>query len=703
MKILTIFLVVFCICTHVRATTFYISPHGSNTNDGLSESRPFKTLQFAIDQMQSDDEVIVLDGLYTEQFVLKSNITIKAKNPHKVIFSGAEVLKGKFEKHTDTIYKIKVSGDIKQLFFNNTPMTWACYPNINWDNNWDENKKWAVATTGTGPGVLTSESFKEIADLNLKGAYCFLRYGKGNSCYSREIKSFDGKTLLWDDTDFYTSKYTGEDGRRGYGDALKKLKSTSDIHPSKSKFFIAGSLDLLDAPGEWFVENGYLYFYPMDNKKPEESLLLIKKHDYIIQSTEEITGVKIEGIEFFACSIQLNNVRNSNINFNNVYFKYIGGELLYKDRVKGALIDKPVFVSGKNIQFKHCLFAGAQNSALRLQGSNLTVENCVFMENNHNANFESRALLIENDGVYRVTHNTFFNNCSDAIRIRPSLKKTITQGSEIAYNHIFNGGKYNSDCSGIYMPTRSQGYATVHHNWIHNIHGTAIRLDLAGKELNVHHNVLWASKRGMSIEGYKNFNIYNNTDVYNRVPSDLNRNILNHGKGVTDGSNEKNFPPIEDWNVLNNLVEKFNDRVGPREKATYKEQQKKGLVHPERAKKFTFQVQNRGQIKGNIIGEHRDYFTNGELSNLNLIPINSVIQDGEKQSDELSKDGVCSLDSFRGAYDVGSEYWYPGSDWMPYDLEVLNTMSKAENFAKKYNKISVYQKSEMNDLLSQIK
>ncbi|MBT3194604.1 MAG: hypothetical protein HN341_18820, partial [Verrucomicrobia bacterium] len=50
---------------------------------------------------------------------------------------------------------------------------------------------------------------------------------------------------------------------------------------------------------------------------------------------------------------------------------------------------------------------------------------------------------------------------------------------------------------------------------------------------------------------------------------------------------------------------------------------------------------------------------------------------------------VTALDSFRGAYDIGDEYWYPGSDWMPYGLPVLKTMAEAERFAKKFRTISI--------------
>jgi len=651
--------------------------------------------------MNSGDTLVILDGFYTGTLQLKSGITLRAKNPRSVVFNGATPLEAGFEQHTGSIYKTRVTETIKQLFYNGMPMSWAKWPNSRWDENWDESKKWALATRGTGPGVLTSDGFSEIANLDLAGGYCFLRYGKGNSCYSRLIEAFDGDTLHWNDDNFYSSRFTGEDGWRGTARALRTLAETHVYHPIHSKFFLAGDIDLLDAPGEWFAEDSTLYFYPPDGKDPNEHDILIKTIDYCINQERAISNVTFDGIDFLCGSVKLAAKDNTNIRFFNSYFTYPGGELLHIDRVRSRDADKPIEIAGSNIVIKNCLFAGAQFTALRLAGSEITVQNCVFIENNRHATFEGRALGLNATGSFRITGNTFFNNCSDAIRITIDLRNY--KGSlkpHVSYNNIFNAGIYNSDVSGIYMPTKSQKYTEVHHNWIHNVKGNALRLDVAGKELNVHHNVFWQSKRGMSIEGYGLFNIYNNTDVKNHVPSDLIRNILNH-TGATEASKDSTFAPIDDWHVINNIVEAFNDGIGPREKALYATQKEKGMVDPERARsdeihhrntrplEGNIEVLNRGTIQGNLTGIPPGIFKNGSLSGLNLIPIDNRVKNGVEPSDELVKQGVVHLNSYRGAYDVGDDYWFPGSDWMPYDLEVLTTMAASEQFAKNYHSISI--------------
>ena len=238
------------------------------------------------------------------------------------------------------------------------------------------------------------------------------------------------------------------------------------------------------------------------------------------------------------------------------------------------------------------------------------------------------------------------------------------------------------------MPIKSQNYTEFHHNWAHNINGNAIRLDLAGRELTIHHNVFWASKRGMNIEGYGKFNIYNNTSFHNEIADAFTRNVLNH-VGVVDATLDVTFPPINDWNIINNLAEKMDDRVGPREKKTLAAQIKKNKVHSERPRKGVIPIVDRGAIQGNLTGVKEEIFINGDLLGLNLIPKSISVNGGVLQNEALKTEDVYNLDSFRGAYGINSAYWYPGSDWMPYGLQVSKTMDEAHQLAKKYNSLSI--------------
>ena len=128
------------------------------------------------------------------------------------------------------------------------------------------------------------------------------------------------------------------------------------------------------------------------------------------------------------------------------------------------------------------------------------------------------------------------------------------------------------------------------------------------------------------------------------------------------------------------------------------EQFKQQEVYPGRPKSSSFPVEDRGSIQGNLTGERRSIFANGELSGLNPVPIDPIINNGVSQTKKLAAQGVTALDSFRGAYGVNDDYWYPGSDWMPYGLDVLRTVAASEHFAKKYYSVSTVPKIKINQL-----
>jgi hypothetical protein len=682
-----------------HAREFYVSPSGNDRNSGRMEANPFRMVQHAVDKMGAGDTLVVLDGCYSGTLALKSGITIKAKNPRRVVFSGAEPLEGTFKKHEGNIYKIETGTNPKQLFYKNEPMSWARWPNLTWSENWDRSKKWVSSSAGSGPGILMCDAFDDIKGLDLTGGYCYLRYSKGNSCYSRAIESFDGTSLRWDDSDFYSVTFTGEDGRRGSPAAIDKGKSKENV---RAKFYLAGALDLLDSDGEWFAQEGIVYFQAPGGRPPVAADVLVKTTDYSIYDQQALSNVTIEGIDFFATSVKLGNPDNERIIFRDARFAYIGEEPLFINNPLGARTAKPIEVEGSKICFDACLFAGARNTGLKLGGSTLIVQNCVFAENNRDANFQSVALALRPTGTFRVTRNTFFNNCSDAIRI--GFNHDAYKGSEnpdISYNNICNAGLYNTDVSGVYMPNLSQHWTEFHHNWVHNINGNGVRLDQAGEKLSVHHNLFWASKRGMNIEGFGNFNVYNNTSVLNQEPCMMTRNVVSKRKGTGDAdvSNDTSFPPIDDWNVLNNLVADFVDRVGPSEDGPYTQSKKDGTLHPERAKNKSIPITDRGAIQGNLTDfKPQRIFIGGTLDDLNLIPADTHLNNGEGQSFKLKAEGVTALDRFPGAHAVRDKGWSTGSDWMPFGLRVPATMAQAQAFAKQYRFVSMVPKNDLADL-----
>ena len=63
--------------SEVMGTDYWISPFGSDSNNGLSASTPFKTFKYALTRVSSTGVLYVLPGLYSGYFFLEIIIIIK--------------------------------------------------------------------------------------------------------------------------------------------------------------------------------------------------------------------------------------------------------------------------------------------------------------------------------------------------------------------------------------------------------------------------------------------------------------------------------------------------------------------------------------------------------------------------------------------------------------------------------------------------
>ena len=256
------------LCATTFSATYYVSPLGEDSNGGILEGEPFQTVQHAIDQMKAGDTMVLLDGVYRGTLQLKSGITLRAQNPRKAVFTGAEPIEGTdFTLHSGSIYKSKISTPPKQLFYQSKPMPWATWPKVTWADNWVKNKRYMTGDQVGSDRVIHAD-FSSIKDADLTGAYCYLR--DWFSVVRRNIQSFDGTSLT--------------------------LEKTGSRHGTKrSEFFLAGAVDLIGNPGEWAYRDNTLYFYPPDGKKPNAAELFAQTNDYTINEAEAMSDITIEG------------------------------------------------------------------------------------------------------------------------------------------------------------------------------------------------------------------------------------------------------------------------------------------------------------------------------------------------------------------------------------------------------------------------
>ena len=64
MKRCIFFLILFLRLYIATAVNYHIQPNGSDSNDGLSFSKAFKTIQIATNKAKAGDSIFVYDGFY---------------------------------------------------------------------------------------------------------------------------------------------------------------------------------------------------------------------------------------------------------------------------------------------------------------------------------------------------------------------------------------------------------------------------------------------------------------------------------------------------------------------------------------------------------------------------------------------------------------------------------------------------------------
>ncbi|OGV52317.1 MAG: hypothetical protein A2017_13465 [Lentisphaerae bacterium GWF2_44_16] len=119
--------------------TYHVSLKGDNKNSGLSENTAFRNISFAATKINAGDTVIIHDGTYEEDIIIKATgdknatITFKAENPGKVLLKGNGIIKSAFElrfKSWITLDGLYISG---YVYF--TPDISGCLSIIGGSNN----------------------------------------------------------------------------------------------------------------------------------------------------------------------------------------------------------------------------------------------------------------------------------------------------------------------------------------------------------------------------------------------------------------------------------------------------------------------------------------------------------------------------------------------------------------------------------------
>jgi hypothetical protein len=275
-----------------KGITIYVSPSGNDKAAG-SKTAPFRSVNRAIEQVtalrKSENgnpiSIYLRQGTYyiSKPIVItpeeasgkQNSIEIRAFNDEKVILSGGERLKLKWEPYRDGILKAKLAPgkSFDQLFVNGKKQILARYPD--YDST-------ILPWHGYAADAISPERLK--------------KYKHPEGAFIHRMHSG-----LWGSYHFMIEK-VDENGVPTMVGGYQMNRNNNGFHPKFN--FIENVFEELNAPGEWFYDKkeGVLYYKPVQGIDMAKAVVEVPVFENIIaikgSMEKPVSNVTISGITF---------------------------------------------------------------------------------------------------------------------------------------------------------------------------------------------------------------------------------------------------------------------------------------------------------------------------------------------------------------------------------------------------------------------
>ncbi|GAA4237640.1 hypothetical protein GCM10022291_25020 [Postechiella marina] len=462
----------------------------------------------AINQASSGDIIILHEGIYRERVLVnKNNITLKNFQGEYVLVSGADLITGSWSNATGMASGVKVTNisglnietDYSQLFSNGRIQKLGRHPNRAINQTMEvisENNKggYAPVTNGfkpAGVGATGQITFQEttIPNVDLTGGIVRAMTGKMRNYVYGDIVSKSGNTVSFnainDNSDWKKeSAIASNRFKLGWGFVLHK--------------------NLVDTPGEWFIENNNLYYFPRVGENIDESRIEIQTRErvLVLNNTSDVT---IIGINFVAGNLDAQSTNNTlidqssfrylhpfwipngygqgNTDRKGMFFRYSSNNTIKNTYIAHNWANMVAFHFGENNTIENCIIedfgaVGVFTSGVHVNRSdNTSISKCTFGDAGR---FQIR--IDGGDAKVDILDSDFYGAMKMGEDAGP-FEATSTgkigaldlKGSTIAYNKVHDikglpvsDGNYNRQKVVAFYMEDTQNY-TAHHNLIYNI------------------------------------------------------------------------------------------------------------------------------------------------------------------------------------------------------------------------------------------
>lgn len=482
----------------VGAAEYHVATTGQDSNPGTA-ARPFSTIQKAADLLVAGDTCVIHGGSYRESVVMKSSgavaspIRLVSAPGETVVIDGTETPDFNWTKFRGDIYRAPIGISFRQLFFDEAMMFEARWPNMcSLDDLWKESR-WAVVGPGSEYGRIVDPALAATG-IDMTGTTAVLNVYHQFYTWTRPVKEHRAGG----------DSFTYEKNLR----EVKEAKDETGSVPSftDDRYYLVGKLDLLDVPGEWYLDGagGFLYFYAPGGADPTGHRIAVKQRDYGFTASGQ-HHIQIDGLTFFGCGIKLDQCDDCRLENSSVLYASCTEQerLSHDDPNRNLEFLHPEVTGNRNV-IRNNVFAYGTQTGLFVDGTDDLIENNIFHDFGWLASLAHVALRFSKSWAKPapgtnclIRYNTLYNTGGPVLHFNG---RNIT----IEYNDIFHGMRAafggNKDVAMLYTQSDVTG-SKARCNWVHDSaggstdntwgNGIGIRGDDKTAGFTVERNVIW--------------------------------------------------------------------------------------------------------------------------------------------------------------------------------------------------------------------
>lgn len=476
-----------------------------NSEAVQTDSCKIFSINEAIASAEAGDEIIIHEGIYREKVVVnKDNITIRNFESDYVLVTGCEIVDN-WDDATGMYPGVKVADvsnipietDFTQLFADGKAEMMARYPN----NTTGDMLAPMDANSGYAPlsnvykdagvntnGHATVGGTTSLPNVDLTGGIFRGMTGKMRNYVYGTVNSSSGNSVTF----------------KAINNGVWKNDAAIKSTQHKFSWGFVMHKNLIDYPGEWFLDNNKLYYLPQANEQMGNTRIEIQIREKVLV-LNNTSGITLEGLNFIAGNVDMQNTSNTIIE--NCTMRYLYPFWTPNSYGQGNTDNTGIYLSNSlNNRFKDLYVAHSWGNMFTLKDCvNTSFENCITEDFGWVGVFTSAIHINRSDNT-NINHCTFGNAGRFQIRIDGGdalvnitdcdfygamqmgedagpIEATSTgkigalslKGSVIAYNKIHDvqgvpvsDGNYNKVKATAFYLEDTQNY-TAHHNLVYNI------------------------------------------------------------------------------------------------------------------------------------------------------------------------------------------------------------------------------------------